>query len=164
MKRRLCIGIAMLLIASLGYVYICRSAAWALPTAPDAENTRALQAFGEKDEKRSPVIAYQRILLGHKVPICYENLLPADKNSVVEMEFRIRENQTLGFSLEQLVEKSQGQLQYQRIRDVLCIYPTNPGKLPNIMDRPVSLELEEVSAWEAFKALGKAMNANKPSE
>ena len=158
------VQVRLVTIIAMALVYVCVQPAWAAPTAPDAEESRALTGTGDPEEERSYIIAYQRIRSAHKIPISFEAVIPPYDPALRKIQFQIRENQTLAYSLEEFVEKTQNEFQWKRIRDVLCIFPSNPQGLPNTFDRPVSLDLEEVSAWEAFKALGKAMNANKASE
>ena len=152
------------LVASLVLGLCIADAHWsgALPNASDAEESRALETRTSASPQISSIRAYQFMMSAHKVPMCFESELITVERPPRKFEFRIRKNQTLGYSLEQLEEKTGGAFEVKRIRKVLCIVPTDRTEFrTDPFARRVSLRLEGVSAWEAFKALGKAMNAGK---
>ena len=137
----------------------------ALPTAPDAEESRVLESHIPASRQMNQVKAYQYIIFSHDVPVCFESTLVTDKRAPLTLEFEIRKNQTLAYSLAQFEAASGGAFEAKRIRKVLCIVPTDRTEFRNDpFARRVSLKLDHVSAWEAFKALGKAMNAGKGEE
>lgn len=125
----------------------------------DPNNVRALIADGDLEE--TPFIRiFYNISSVFKVPISYEAPFPNEERSLPTANYQIRRNQTLAFSIDDFVARSEGKLKYKLVRNVPLIYPANESGRPNIFDGSVSLNLSQVSVWEAFKALGKEINKN----
>jgi len=109
----------------------------------------------------------QLIRKAYSALICWEGH-PSYGHSTerLTISFRIRRNQTLEFTLNDLAAKSGGLLEWKVIGDVVCVLPkkTKPDEVLDCFDAVVSLDLERVSAWEAFMALEEAVNKNNPTK
>ncbi len=136
---------------------LCLSPAQAAPLPANIEETQALNESAE--EERHMVMAVAGLALEYKVAISYEGTMPNGPNPEQPIPFRIQRNETLGMALSMFKDGTDGMLEAKRIRNVLCVVYNTPPGLVNPLDCKVSLKLENVTAWEAFKTLGKTINA-----
>lgn len=104
------------------------------------------------------------IIEAYGVPVCYEwsYISSADRSIILQPEhsFSISRGFSLATALNDLVTLSEGKLQWQRIRGSICVLSTGVGgETVNCLDTLVSLDLKNVSTWEAFRALATAVNS-----
>ncbi len=135
---------------------LCLSPAQAAPLPADIEGKRALNI--SEEEERHAIMAVGGLTSEYEVAISYESAMPSDPNPEKRISYRIRRNETLGMALSMFKGGTNGMLEAKRIRNVLCVVYNTPPGVVNPLDCKVSLKLENVTAWEAFKTLGKTIN------
>lgn len=126
-----------------------------------AEAIKRESHYDARDE--SAVFNIRRSIEGtYRVPLSYEwSFVGPDRESVDSTPFRMDlvEGETLREVLDRFCGLSEGQFMWQRTPGVVCVQSSSSaGQTESSLDTVVSLRLDEVSTWEAFVALGTAVN------
>jgi len=138
---------------------------WALPT-PEA-GLATYPEHGEKVDVRDPggmwhfADAVERRFGVH---VCFESPHPwtYDAWPEGELTFRVAEDETLRDFLDQLGEVTAGQMNWGFLRGMLYIGPTRiPESGRKYLSIKISLDLDGVSTWEAYKQWATAVNAGR---
>lgn len=112
--------------------------------------------------------AVSKIQKCFKVPISLEWAYVEEDRSSVEtrgFSYSIIVGETLESALDRLCEVSEDHLQWGRIQNIICVWPTGAkGRLESLLDSQVTLELKGSTTWNAILALCKAINTSVSSD
>lgn len=156
----------------LGILTVCVAASAVQPTKP-LEEVRALERSGDPDLETSLSAVVDNSLRAFDAPVNNEGHPDYGRSTprtVADLPFAVKhsvkKNQSLAHCLDELMELSRGLLEVQNILGNTCIVPRKSHKdeILNNLDVPVSLHLENVSTWEALKALGIEINTADATE
>lgn len=143
------------------------------PSREDIEKRRALGSEyptgfpGYDKADRIPRVSVPRMLrAAFGVPFSVERVQRNRSTKIYLVPFGIQRNETLKHALDKFVAASDNRFEWRWIEDTIFIGPRKTGdpELATCLDAVISLELDSVSVWEAFVALGEAMAAKNPSE
>lgn len=138
----------------------------------EIQNRRALSQgysrgfVGYESTGRIPRVTVPRMFRDtYGLPVSSEGV-PDRSAETTLISFGIQRNETLKHALDKFVQATGGVCEWKWIEDTIFIGPRKDGNPSNItsLDAVVSLELESVSVWDAFVALGIAMRRNNPSD
>lgn len=160
-------------IASLILMTALLASPYAAGIAPDADVINRLpieEKFGLANRSymatgRASVLSLLDALDKlYEVPICIDwpyGDIPALFEVPPDIDF-VRD-QPLGRVLADISEISQGYVRYERISGILAVVPAIPAPSEDRpLDRVISLDLNDVSTWEAFLAVAEAANSAEP--
>lgn len=158
----------LVLFAGLGIA----EPACAVTLAPEAESRLVLnQKFGRVVLENGSLVTEGFLMRVHRdiagmyeVPVSFEWPYVEEDRSATkqpDISLSLQPDQTLSQTLDMFVRESGIALRWERVHGVISIWPPDSAlEVENNLDVKVSLKLESVSTWDAFKALADAINVD----
>lgn len=158
-------------LVALAWLYLAEPACAVAPPADAEEKRVANRRYGHVRLQDSTLVvagslmAARREIAGtYEVPVSFEwPYVETDRSNLkqTDISLSIQTGQTLAQTLDMFVSETRGALRWGRVHGILCLRPPDSAtQVENGLDITVSLQLDSVSTWDAFKALANAINAD----